>query len=65
MGHRRPDKKAARIAVAEANVANWRALTPEQQLADLDLRLGKGVGATKQRARIARLLAAHAETEGK
>ena len=30
----------------------WAKLTPEQQLADLDRRLGKGIGAKKQRARI-------------
>ena len=30
----------------------WAQLTPEQQLASLDERLGKGIGAKKQRARI-------------
>ena len=30
----------------------WDKLTYEQQLADLDRRLGKGIGAKKQRARI-------------
>jgi hypothetical protein len=30
----------------------WAQLTPEQQIADLDKRLGKGIGAKKQRARI-------------
>ena len=30
----------------------WAKLTYEQQLADLDRRLGKGIGAKKQRSRI-------------
>ena len=30
----------------------WAQLTPEQQLNSLDERLGKGIGAKKQRARI-------------
>ena len=30
----------------------WAQLTHEQQIADLDRRLGKGIGAKKQRARI-------------
>ena len=42
------------IKETEAIVRNeaWAKLTYEQQLADLDRRLGKGVGAKKQRARI-------------
>ena len=42
------------IKQTEAIVRNeaWAKLTPEQQLADLDRRLGKGIGAKKQRARI-------------
>jgi hypothetical protein len=31
----------------------WHALTPEEQLAQLDAKLGKGVGATAQRAKLA------------
>ena len=42
------------IKETEAIVRNeaWAQLTPEQQIADLDRRLGKGIGAKKQRARI-------------
>ena len=42
------------IKQTEAAVRNeaWAKLTPEQQIADLDRRLGKGIGAKKQRARI-------------
>ena len=42
------------IKQTEATVRNeaWTKLTYEQQLADLDKRLGKGIGAKKQRARI-------------
>ena len=42
------DKQKEAIERNEA----WAKLTYEQQLADLDRRLGKGVGAKKQRARI-------------
>ena len=42
------------IKETEAIVRNerWAQLTPEQQLASLDSRLGKGIGAKKQRAKI-------------
>lgn len=32
--------------------ALWASLTPAEQMRELDRRLGKGVGATRQRARI-------------
>lgn len=34
----------------------WQQLTPKEQLASLDARLGKGQGATRQRAKIAKRL---------
>ena len=42
------------IKQTEAIVRNeaWAKLTYKQQLADLDRRLGKGIGAKKQRAKI-------------
>ena len=42
------DKQKEAIERNEA----WVQLTPEQQIADLDRRLGKGIGAKKQRARL-------------
>jgi len=43
-----------RRAAAEKRQATWAALSPKEQLADLDRRLGAGVGAVKQRARLAK-----------
>lgn len=40
-----------RTAGDERN-AYWRGLTPAQQRADLDRRLGKGVGAKRQREKL-------------
>lgn len=45
-------KKEYRRARAEEMHEAWRSMSPQQQLADLDRRLGKGIGAVKQRARI-------------
>ncbi len=42
----------ARIANDE-RVLVWRALTPAEQLASLDQRLGANIGATKQRRKLA------------
>lgn len=47
----REEKKAE----GEVRNAEWRKLTPAQQLADLDARLGVGVGATRQRAKLLKL----------
>lgn len=44
-------KQQKRTEAVERDTA-WRKLSPVQQLADLDRRLGKGVGAVKQRARL-------------
>lgn len=52
--------KAARTRADEMHAA-FGALTPEQQIATLDSRLGKGVGAVKQRARIVAKIAAKAK----
>jgi hypothetical protein len=48
---RTTDKKRKREE-AEARNAEWAALGPKKQLAELDRRLGEGVGAKKQRAKI-------------
>jgi hypothetical protein len=54
MGYKsREEKHKEAIIRAE----EWRKLTLEQQLVELDKRLGKGKGATKQRANIAKQLA--------
>jgi len=41
----------------KAAEAKWQALSPAEQLKELDARLGEGKGATRQRARIAKKLA--------
>lgn len=48
--------KESRQGRAEANRLAWAKLSPAEQLADLDQRLGKGVGAVKQRAQIQALI---------
>jgi hypothetical protein len=44
-------QKDARAA-AEERQENWAKLSPQEQIKALDERLGKGIGATKQRKRI-------------
>ena len=48
----RTDTKDARRERAEKRNEDWCKLSPQKQLADLDARLGKGVGAAKQRAKL-------------
>ena len=49
----RQDRREA----CEKRNAEWRELTPAQQLAELDARLGKGIGAARQRAKLNAILA--------
>lgn len=53
-GGPRPDHAADKRAEAVERNAAWAELSPQKQLAELDRRLGKGQGARKQRARLAR-----------
>jgi hypothetical protein len=55
-GKRRNDRQSVRRIDAEGRQEEWDKLTPQQQLSALDGRLGKGVGAEKQRARIAKTI---------
>lgn len=57
-GLTRQVKKAAKQKVAAENMERWNSLTTAQKIADLDRRLGKGQGAVKQRARLAKVLEA-------
>jgi hypothetical protein len=56
-GGPRPDLRKLRQKEAKERLTVWQKLSPREQLASLDGRLGKGVGAQKQRARIAVALA--------
>lgn len=53
-GGPRPDLNETKRREAEERQADWEEKSPKQQLEALDRRLGKGVGARKQRARLAR-----------
>lgn len=53
-------QEARRIGAAE-RAQYYATLTPEQKIAHLDARLGKGVGAEKERARLAKLIAERAQ----
>lgn len=50
--HPRTDLKKARVRKSAERQVAWKKLTPQQQLDALDKRLGKDVGAAKQRARL-------------
>lgn len=49
------DKEARRNEAVKRN-KDWKSLSLKHQLESLDARLGKDVGATKQRARIKKLI---------
>lgn len=53
---RQEARRAERRAQANARVEAWRSLSPQQKLKTLDNRLGKGLGAVRQRERIAQEL---------
>jgi hypothetical protein len=57
MSNNRRDRQSVRRIEAEGRQSVWDDLTPAQQLATLDRRLGKGLGAEKQRARINKAIA--------
>lgn len=44
------------ITIAQENMINRAKRTPEQQIAHLDAKLGKGIGATKERARLLKII---------
>lgn len=62
---RRNDLKELRRKEALERQQRWESLTPAQQLEELDKRLGKGVGAKKQRARLERLIKSAKTTQTK
>ena len=53
-GGRHPERIEQKRAEAIERKKAWLLLSPREQIAALDNRLGKGVGARRQRARIAR-----------
>lgn len=52
----RRENKQDRIVEGEVRNAAWRKLSPQEQLAEIDRRLGKGVGAKRQRKILAERL---------
>jgi hypothetical protein len=55
-GGPRPDNNKIKRDEANERQEAWSKLSPKEQLAALDTRLGKGVGATKQRTRLQNLI---------
>lgn len=56
MTNTRNDRKYLRRKEAVMRQETWTELTHSQKLTELDNRLGKGIGAKKQRARIAKAI---------
>lgn len=59
--HAAQDARDRRRAEGEGRNAAWAKLRPEQQLASLDSRLGVGIGAKRQRAKLGSALNRKAE----
>lgn len=57
-GSVRKTRKDASVAANRERAEAWASLSAQEQLAVLDRRLGRGVGAGRQRARLARRLEA-------
>lgn len=57
--------RAERHMEATERNTNWSSLTPQEQIERLDVRLGKGVGAVKQHAKIQAKIDAPQVTEQK
>lgn len=51
-----PDRTEIRRKEARERLEEWQNKTPQQQLNALDNRLGKGLGAAKQRTRLTKKL---------
>lgn len=62
---RNSERREERRKNAEQRNQEWQKLTPAQQLAELDARLGVGQGAKKQRQKIERLLQSEKEQKSK
>lgn len=57
-----PTRRTARREDAQERQTERNERTPQEQLAILDRRLGKGVGATKERAKLAELIEKQGES---